>query len=144
MKIILLAVAFTIAFSFVAAPVLAQDAVNEACTGANFGDAAAGCTGTELGGSIRKVTNVISFIVGIISVIVAIIAGLMYTVSAGDPQKTKQAKDALLFAIVGLVVAIMAYAIASFVVTQVGTRPPTEAVPEYASPGYYIKPNAFL
>ena len=100
-------------------PVLA-DASNEACTGATFGDN--NCTTLELETGLQKVVNIISYIVGIVSIIVAIVAGLMFSVSAGDPQKAKQARNALLFAIVGILVALMAYAMSNFVLKEVGGK----------------------
>ncbi len=64
------------------------------------------------------VSNVIStllFVLGIICVIVIVIGGIRYALSGGDSSQTKQAKDTILYAVVGLVVAILAYAIVNFI-----------------------------
>jgi hypothetical protein len=45
-----------------------------------------------------------------------IYGGIRYTTSAGDSSHVKAAKDTILYAVVGLVVAILAYAIVNFVV----------------------------
>ena len=58
-------------------------------------------------------------IIGSISVIMVIIGGLQYTLSAGNPAATKKAKDTILFALVGIVVAILAGAIVTFVLGQI-------------------------
>lgn len=83
----------------------------------------AGATGADTNatveGGVRQVVNALLFIVGAISVIVIIIAGIMFTVSAGDPAKAKKAKDAILYAVIGLVVAILGYAIVEFVIGNI-------------------------
>lgn len=65
---------------------------------------------------IKNVINVLLFLIGIIAVIMIIIGGIRYTTSNGDASSTKGAKDTILYAVVGLVVAIMAFAIVNFVV----------------------------
>ena len=52
---------------------------------------------------------------GIISAVVIIIAGIMYMTSAGDPGKVATAKKAILYAIIGLIVALSAFAITNFI-----------------------------
>jgi TRAP-type C4-dicarboxylate transport system permease small subunit len=52
---------------------------------------------------------------GIVAVIVIIIAGYMYVTSNGDPSSTTKAKNAILYAVIGLVVVISAFAITWFV-----------------------------
>jgi hypothetical protein len=74
----------------------------------------------DLNKQITTITNVILFILGVAAVIVIIIGGLMYVVSAGDPGKAKTAKDTILYAVIGLVVALFAGAIVNFVVTRIG------------------------
>lgn len=74
----------------------------------------------DLNSQIRNVTNVIMFLLGAVSVIVIIIGGMMYVVSAGDPGRAKKAKDTILYAVVGLVIALFAGAIVNFVVRNVG------------------------
>lgn len=73
-------------------------------------------SGTSLEASISDIVNMLLFIVGVIAVIVIIIGGIMYATSAGDPARAKKAKDAILYAVIGLVIAILAYAIVNFVI----------------------------
>lgn len=76
----------------------------------------AGGTGEEkLEVRVKNIVNTILFIVGILAVIVIIVSGIFYIISAGDAGKVKRAKDTLMYAVVGLVVAILAYAIVNFV-----------------------------
>lgn len=69
----------------------------------------------ELGSTFTNVVNVIIGIVGFLAVIMIIIGGISYTTSAGDAQKVKKAKDTIMYGIIGLIVAILAFAIVNFV-----------------------------
>jgi hypothetical protein len=71
---------------------------------------------TSLTGSFTLVTNVLLFIIGAISVIMLIIGGIRYTVSGGDSAAVTSAKNTILYAIVGIIVALLAYAVVNFVV----------------------------
>lgn len=69
-----------------------------------------------LGTQIKTIVNILLFVLGAIAVIMIVIGGIRYTTSNGDSGNIKSAKDTILYAVVGLVVAIMAYAIVNFVV----------------------------
>jgi hypothetical protein len=71
-------------------------------------------------GIFTSVTNILLFIVGILSVIMLIIGGLRYILSGGNATAVTAAKNTILYAIVGLVVAILAYAIIHFVIGAIG------------------------
>lgn len=64
---------------------------------------------------VQGVIEIVLGLVGIITVIVIIVAGQRMATSAGDPGKLKAAKDMLTWGIIGLVIALMAYAIVNFV-----------------------------
>jgi hypothetical protein len=67
-------------------------------------------------GVFKTVTNVLLFIIGAISVIMLIIGGIRYVVSGGDSGAVTSAKNTILYAVVGIVVAILAYALVNFVI----------------------------
>ena len=67
-------------------------------------------------GIFTTITNVMLFIVGAISVIMVVIGGLRYVVSGGNSGNITTAKNTILYAIVGLIIAIMAYAVINFVI----------------------------
>ena len=69
-------------------------------------------------GLIKTVVNVLLWAVGILSVIMIIFSGFRYITSAGDASKTKSAQSALTYSVVGLIVAIMAYAIVNMVINR--------------------------
>ena len=64
----------------------------------------------------RRIVNVLLFVLGAISTVMIIVGGVLYTTSAGDSSRITQAKNTILYSIVGLVVAFLAYAIVNFVI----------------------------
>lgn len=70
------------------------------------------------GGVFRTITNVLLFIIGAISVIMLIIGGIRYVVSGGDSSAVTSAKNTILYAVVGIIVALLAYALVNFVLTS--------------------------
>ena len=71
-----------------------------------------------LTGFIKTIVDILLFLIGAIAVIMIIIGGIRYVTSNGDQGQVTGAKNTILYAIVGLVVAIMAYAIVNFVVSK--------------------------
>ena len=84
-----------------------------------------GCPADLFGdtGAFRQVTNTILYIVGIIAVIMLIIGGIKYVVSGGDAKKVTDAKNTVLYAIIGLVIAFLAFAIVNFVISALPSAP---------------------
>lgn len=72
------------------------------------------------GGIISTVVTILSIVVGVAAVIVIVIAGIQYMVSTGDPTKVNNAKNAILYAIVGLIVAVLSQVIVQFVISKSG------------------------
>ena len=64
------------------------------------------------------ITNIMLFIIGAIAVIMLIVGGIRYVVSAGDQNAVTSAKNTILYAIIGIVVAFLAYAAVNFVSNQ--------------------------
>jgi hypothetical protein len=75
--------------------------------------------GNGLGEFLEKIINILLFIIGAIAVLMIIIGGIRYVLSAGDQNAVTGAKNTILYAVVGLVVAIMAYAIVNFVLKSI-------------------------
>ena len=72
------------------------------------------------GGLFHTISDTLIFIVGAVAVIMLIVGGLRYVLSSGNATSVEGAKNTILFAIVGLIVAILAFAIVQFVVTKFG------------------------
>lgn len=77
---------------------------------------------------IPTILNIIQVTIGVlalVAVIVIVFAGVQYTTSAGDVGKVKKAKDSILYGIIGLVIAILAFAIVNFVLSSLTKKPTT-------------------
>ncbi len=72
------------------------------------------------GSIFQRVADFLIFLVGALAVIFLIIGGLRYVVSSGNSSQVESAKNTILYAIIGLVVAIAAFAAVRFVVGQFG------------------------
>lgn len=79
-------------------------------------------------GVFKKVTNTILYIVGIIAVIMLIVGGIKYVLSGGDAKKVTDAKNTILYAIIGLVICFLAFAIVNFVISALPSD--TSTTPE--------------
>jgi hypothetical protein len=71
------------------------------------------------GGVITTITNTLLFIVGALSVIMIIVGGLRYVVSGGNAASVTAARNTILYAVVGLVIAFLAFAAINFVLGTV-------------------------
>ncbi|MBP5656611.1 hypothetical protein J6X15_03440 [Candidatus Saccharibacteria bacterium] len=71
-------------------------------------------------GVFTKITNTVLYAVGIISVVMLIFGGLRYVISGGDSKKVTDAKNTIMYALIGLIISILAYAIVNFVINAVG------------------------
>lgn len=125
----------TMLASLLAVPVLAFGVValapaqtaNAACTGQTTitdglncaqGDSGTPTTLFGVGGIFNTIVNILLFIIGAISVIMLIIGGIRYTISGGDSSAVTSAKNTIMYAIVGIIVAVLAFAIVNFVLTS--------------------------
>ena len=75
----------------------------------------------DLPSVVTTVINIILYAVGVIAVVMMIFGGFQYITSSGDTAKVTKAKNTILYGIIGLVVAILAYAIVNFVITNIGS-----------------------
>ena len=97
--------------------------VFDACGGGAAADTAV-CKGTDdkvLGpdGILTKVINLLLAIIGIIAVIMIIVGGIRYTTSNGDSGQINSAKDTIIYAVVGVVIAILSFAIVNWVLVKI-------------------------
>jgi hypothetical protein len=79
-----------------------------------------GTSGTLFGPDsiFTKVVNILLFIIGAVAVIMLIFGGIRYTLSAGREKEVEAAKNTILYAIIGIVVAFLAYAVVNWVLTS--------------------------
>ncbi len=108
---------------FAQAPAQAADlSIRDGVNSSKSADQADCLFGTEDGcsgdGIFKTITNVMLFVIGAVSVIMLIIGGIRYTVSNGDSTAVQNAKNTIMYAIIGIIVALIAFAVVNFVVTS--------------------------
>lgn len=95
-------------------PAVAIDVVNDSCSGVN--NAVCDAQDDDVYDLIGNIISVLLFIIGVIAVIMIVISGLKYVTSNGDTNQVTSAKNTILYSVIGLIVAIMAYGIVEFVI----------------------------
>lgn len=123
-KSLLLVPALVLSFAF-AAPVAAQTTDCTDVTSGGIGGGAECAAPTNAARDLfgpnsifQIVTNILLFLIGAISVIMLIIGGIRYVLSGGDQNNITSAKNTILYAIIGIVVAFLAFAAVRFVTEQ--------------------------
>ena len=105
-------------------PVMADNVFNPICEDGSLTEnqkIEAGCDDRSKEG-MSRITNIINVAIGLaglIAVVVVVFGGQRYLTSAGEPGKVKQAKDMILYGVIGLVVTILSWAIVNFVIGNV-------------------------
>ncbi len=67
---------------------------------------------------ITLVSNTILLLVGVVAVLFLIIGGVQYITSAGNPEHIQKAKTTILYAVIGILVTLVAWAGVTFVISQ--------------------------
>lgn len=124
---ILAATAGLIAVPLAALPasVSAAEIQNNLKCGTNLDAKGVGCNTDIQQGSdginniITDIVNIFSVIVGIVSVIMIIYGGFRYVTSGGDAGNVSNAKNTIIYALIGLVVVALAQFIVQFVLDKV-------------------------
>jgi uncharacterized membrane protein len=95
---------------------------NHIQAGVNYATDSNGCDNgggvdvqAEIGMLASKVVNIFSIVVGVIAVIMVIYGGFRYIISGGDSGKVGNAKNTLIYAIVGLIIVALAQLIVHYV-----------------------------
>jgi hypothetical protein len=87
------------------------------------GNSAACSTGEEgisgNNGIVLKAANLVAIIAGITAVIMIMVGAFQYLTSAGDTGKVTSGKNIIIYALVGLVVIVIARTIVGFVIDKV-------------------------
>ena len=83
--------------------------------------------------AIQNIINWVLAALGLVAVIMIIVGGFNYMTSQGDTAKTKKGRDSILYGIIGLLIALLAFAIVNFVLNNVFNK--TEpAAPSQSNP----------
>lgn len=74
---------------------------------------------TKVKSVMKSVVDVLLMTVGVISIVMIVVGGIMFALSSGDASKVTKARNMVIYAVVGLVVALFASAIINFVFNKV-------------------------
>lgn len=106
---------------FITSPVLADDI----CSNPNVSQEvknASGCGGgggQTLDNALSSILKAIILIMGLVAVVFIIIGGINYITSGGDAAKVKKARETILYAVIGLIICALAFAIVQFVISDI-------------------------
>ena len=70
-------------------------------------------------GNVTGIINGVIGVLGFVCVVVMIIGGVNYMISAGDTNKVTKAKNTILYGLIGLVICVLAFAIVNFVIINI-------------------------
>lgn len=79
---------------------------------------AGGDKSSSVSATVKNIINILLYAAGIIAVVVIVVAGIRFVTSEGDSQKTAKARDTIVNAAIGLVLAVLAYAAVNFILGQ--------------------------
>lgn len=101
-----------------AAPVGAINVFNDkVCNATNTPtEVCKSATNDDVNKLTQNVVGTLIFAVGVISVIMIIVGGIRYALSNGDSARIASAKNTVLYAVIGLILSLLAFAIVNFVV----------------------------
>ena len=109
-----------IAVTTVVSPLALADTKKEAQTAVDD------LSGTHVDGTnmvkttIKDIINILLFLIGMIAVLMIVIAGFRFVTSNGDANTVSSAKNTIIYAVIGIVIAIMSYAIVNFILDNIG------------------------
>jgi hypothetical protein len=130
MKKILLFVSIFLSLSFgIVTPLVSAATQDSVCAGIGLVNDSDRCDDTENSGPtvnsvIHTVISIFSYIMGIAGIIMIILGSFKYITSGGDSAKVGSAKSTIVYALIGLVVAVLAQVLVRFVFREVNTIPP--------------------
>lgn len=111
-------------FTLTFAPVVgaAVDTKSQAQQGVQkAGGTGKGNSANDVTAVIKSVIGIISFLVGLVAVLMIVIAGFRFVTSNGDSNTIASARNTIIYAVIGIVITVMAYAIVNFVLDNITT-----------------------
>lgn len=70
---------------------------------------------------LENILSIVFLVLGALSVIFIIFGGFKYVTSTGNPERATEGRQTILYALIGLVIAVSAFAIVRFVIARTGT-----------------------
>ena len=102
---------------FLPTPAHAVRPVADSCSSAGASDSSiCGGANDAIEPFIKAIVGWLLFLVGVLAVIMIVVGAIKYTLSAGDASKMTSAKNTIVYAVIGLVIGVLAFAIVNFVI----------------------------
>ena len=73
-----------------------------------------------LDGGLQTILSIVYMVIGAASVVYLVIGAVKYTVSGGDASGIKSARETITYAIIGLIVALLAFGAVNFLTSKAG------------------------
>lgn len=127
-RVYLLLLVFTCSLVLMPSKLYAVDVINSACNNSSTISRPKVCSDNKTGGAnplfgphgvITTVVQFLTILVGIAAVVTIIIAGLRFVLAMGDSNTATTARNAILYAVIGLIIALMSQALITFVLNKV-------------------------
>lgn len=74
-------------------------------------------TSVELLDMIAQIANYLFWILLAISIVFIVYAGILFVTASGNPDQVEKARHIILYAVIGIIVAMLAYGIRTFLLT---------------------------
>jgi hypothetical protein len=98
-----------------------QSGVDKATGSGQSCDTAGGLTDSSVGSIGKQIVTIFSEIVGVISIIMIIYGGFRYITSGGDSGNVGNAKNTIIYALIGLIIVALAQVIVHYVLNTTST-----------------------
>ena len=126
MKKKLLTIALLLAFTLLGPALVPSAAASAACPAGNDPkgqvlegiDQTGDCDTSGINNLMGTIVTILSWVAGVAAIIMILVSGFKYITSGGDSGKVSSAKSALIYALVGVAVAVLAQLLVRFVITQ--------------------------
>ena len=96
------------AIGLLVVPTSALAANSEQCAGLKA-VSGSDCTSTALTLQLNTVIDALFIVAGAIAVLITVMGGIRYITSTGDAKRIQAAKDTILYAVIGLVISLLAF-----------------------------------
>jgi hypothetical protein len=114
-------------------PTLYSSFAGDACKGLSVVSTTSCTQGANTFKSIaRNVVGIMSYVIGAVAVIMLIIAGFKYVIAGGDTNAITSAKNTLIYALVGLAIAVLAQALVHWVLNTANTIQKNSYLPNHS------------
>lgn len=64
---------------------------------------------------VANVISILMFVAGVVAIAFIIVGGFMYIASGGEPGNIKKAKETIVNAVVGLIIALVSFGVVKFI-----------------------------